>query len=80
MTVTKLRFGILSTADIGNKVVAVMNLSDHVQPVAVASRELAKAQKFAEKHKIPKAYGSYEELLADPEVDAVYVPLPTALR
>jgi predicted dehydrogenase len=80
MTNNKLRFGVLSTADIGNKVIAIMNQSDHAQPVAVASRELAKAQKFAEKHKIPKAYGSYEELLADPEVDAVYVPLPTALR
>jgi predicted dehydrogenase len=48
--------------------------------VAIASRDLSKARKLAEKLQIPNAYGSYEELLADPEVDAVYNPLPNQLH
>jgi D-xylose 1-dehydrogenase (NADP+, D-xylono-1,5-lactone-forming) len=51
-----------------------------VEVVAVGSRELGRAQAFAAEHGIPKAYGSYEELLADPSVEAVYIPLPNTLH
>ena len=47
---------------------------------AVASRNLEKARSFAETHDIPNAFGSYEELLSDPEVDAVYIPLPVSMH
>src|SRR5690606_4567397 len=48
--------------------------------VAVASRSLEKAQSFADELEIPKVYGSYEELLSDPEIEAVYIPLPNHLH
>jgi len=48
--------------------------------VAVAARDKARAEEFAKKHKIPKAYGSYEELIADPEIDAIYIPSPNGLH
>ena len=78
---TKLRWGILSTADIGlAKVLPAMRQSEHVTLQAIASRDLAKARKAAEALDIPSAYGSYEELLADPNVDVVYNPLPNQLH
>eukprot|EP01043_Picozoa_sp_COSAG02_P105936 COSAG02_NODE_41940_length_389_cov_0.896552_2_plen_78_part_01 len=48
--------------------------------VAVAARSLERAQEFADKHGISTAYGSYDELLADPNIDAVYNPLPNSLH
>ena len=48
--------------------------------MAVGSRDLARAQAYASEHGIPRAHGSYEALLADPEVDAVYIPLPNSLH
>jgi xylose dehydrogenase (NAD/NADP) len=72
-----LRWGILSTANITNQLLG----SGHDQQfVAVGSRDLARAQAFASEHGLARAHGSYEELLADPEVDAVYNPLPNALH
>ena len=77
----KLRWGILSTASIGlRKVIPAMQRGQLTTVVAIASRDLAKAQKTARDLGIPKAYGSYEELLADPAVDAVYNPLPNQLH
>jgi predicted dehydrogenase len=74
---TKLRWGVLSTANIGlKKVLPAMQLGENTTVVAIASRDLAKAKKAAEALNIPTAYGSYEELLADPNVDAIYNPLP----
>jgi predicted dehydrogenase len=74
---TKLRWGVLSTANIGlKKVLPAMQLGEHTTVVAIASRDLAKARKAADALGIPTAYGSYEELLADPNVDAIYNPLP----
>jgi predicted dehydrogenase len=74
---TKLRWGVLSTANIGlKKVLPAMQLGENTTIVAIASRDLAKAKKAAEALNIPTAYGSYEELLADPNVDAIYNPLP----
>jgi xylose dehydrogenase (NAD/NADP) len=72
-----LRWGILSTANITKKLLG----SGHDQQfVAVGSRDLARAQAFASEHGLSRAHGSYEELLADPEVDAIYNPLPNALH
>ena len=74
------RWGILSTAEIATKVVAGMHDASNAEVVAVASRLLEKATAWAADHKVPKAYGSYDELLADDTIDAVYIPLPSALR
>ena len=73
----KLRWGVLSTANIGlKKVIPAMQRGQHTTVAAIASRNLAKARQAAEALKIPTAYGSYEELLADPDIDAIYNPLP----
>ncbi len=75
----KVRWGILSSANIGLKKVApAIQQSSNGEIVAVASRNLDKAQAYAQELNIPTAYGSYEELLADPNVDAIYNPLPNS--
>jgi predicted dehydrogenase len=78
---TKIRWGVLSTANIGvAKVLPAMQRGALCAITAIASRDLAKAQATAKQLGIPKAYGSYEELLADPEIDAIYNPLPNHLH
>jgi predicted dehydrogenase len=78
---TKIRWGILSTARIGTKkVIPAMQQGQYCEVSAISSRDLDRAQAAAEALDIPKAHGSYEELLADPEVDAVYNPLPNHLH
>jgi predicted dehydrogenase len=78
---TKLRFGVLSTANIGlKKVIPAMQQGELTTVTAIASRDLAKARAAATKLAIPTAYGSYEELLADPDIDAIYNPLPNQLH
>ncbi len=73
------RFGILSTAKIGrDHVVPALQAAANCNVTAVASRELHKAQAMAERFGLPHAFGSYEELLASPQIDAVYIPLPTS--
>lgn len=75
----EIRWGILSTANIGrNRVIPAMQKTRNGRVVAVASRSLDKARAFADDLGIPLAYGSYEELLASPEVDAIYNPLPNS--
>ena len=77
----KVRWGILSTANIGvAKVIPAMQRGEHCEVTAIASRDLARARAAADSLGIPKAYGSYEELLADPEIDAVYNPMPNHLH
>jgi predicted dehydrogenase len=77
----KLRWGVLSTAAIGlRKVIPAMQQGEYSSVVAIASRDLAKAKQAAAAQGIPTAYGSYEELLADPNIDAVYNPLPNQLH
>lgn len=77
----KVRWGQLSTANIGlKKVLPGMMRSEHCEVVAIASRSLDRARDAALRLNIPRAYGSYEELLADPEIDAVYNPLPNHLH
>jgi predicted dehydrogenase len=73
----KVNWGILSTAKIGReKVIPALQKGQWCQVSAIASRSLAQARTVAEDLGIPKAYGSYEELLADPEIEAIYNPLP----
>jgi predicted dehydrogenase len=74
------RFGVLGAANIGRNVIPGIEASDLCSVDAVASRDLAKAEAYARELSIPRAYGAYEELLADPEIDAVYIPLPNHLH
>ncbi len=77
----KVRWGVLSTARIGMaKAIPAMQAGRYSEIVAIASRSLEAAAKAADIHNIPKYYGTYEELLADREVDAVYIPLPNHLH
>jgi xylose dehydrogenase (NAD/NADP) len=74
------KWGILSTADINKKLLAGAAASDDVDVVAVGSRDLGRAKAFAAHWDIDRAYGTYEELLADPDVEAVYIPLPNTMH
>ena len=74
------RLGLLSTARINAEILSAASSSERVQVVAVASREVARAQAYAREHGLPRAHGSYEALLEDAEVDAIYVPLPNGLH
>jgi predicted dehydrogenase len=77
----KVRWGILGTAGIAiRKVIPAMQKSDWIEVVAIASRDQRKAREAASTLGIPQAYGSYEELLADPEIEAIYNPLPNQLH
>ena len=77
----KVRWGVLSTAAIGvKKVIPGMQKSRLADVVAIASRDGSKAREAAGSLGIAKAYGTYEELLADPEIDAVYNPLPNQMH
>jgi predicted dehydrogenase len=77
----KIRWGVLSTASIGvRKVLPGMQQGKYSEVVAIASRDLGKAREAAAKLGIPTAYGSYEELLEDVSIDAIYNPLPNQLH
>lgn len=77
----KLRWGVLSTAKIGReKVIPALQKSTHNQVLAICSRDAQSARTVADGLGIERAYGTYEELLADPDVDAIYNPLPNHLH
>jgi D-xylose 1-dehydrogenase (NADP+, D-xylono-1,5-lactone-forming) len=77
----KVRWGVLSTANIGRAaVVPALRASTNGKVVAVASRDHERARAFAEANGIPRALGGYEALLEDPGVDALYVPLPNSMH
>ena len=78
--IVPVRWGIVSTAHINRLVIPGAHASPKVDLRAVASRDLARAEAYAAKWEIPRAYGSYEELLADPEIEAVYISLPNTLH
>jgi D-xylose 1-dehydrogenase (NADP+, D-xylono-1,5-lactone-forming) len=80
VTLEKVRFGILSTAHINRLVIPPARESDKVEIVAVASRERSRAEEYARKWEVERAHGSYEALLEDSEVDAVYISLPNTLH
>ncbi len=78
---TKIRWGVLSTAAIAQKkVIPAMQRGEFTTIAAIASRDLGKAQEAARALNIPTVYGSYEELLADPNIDAIYNPLPNQMH
>ncbi|XP_058099943.1 uncharacterized oxidoreductase At4g09670-like [Magnolia sinica] len=79
----QIRFGILGCADIARKVARAICLSPNATLSAIGSRSIDKAKRYAAENGFPetvKVYGSYEAILDDPSVDAVYVPLPTSMR
>lgn len=75
---TPLQVGILSAANIANVFCAAASGLDQISIAAVASRDPSRAQAFADRHSIPR-YCTYDELLSDPSIQAVYIPLPTGL-
>jgi predicted dehydrogenase len=78
---TKIRWGILSTAKIGRtKVIPALQSSAHNEVLAICSRDQHSARTAADELGIARAYGSYDELLADPDIDAIYNPLPNHLH
>jgi len=74
------KWGILSTANINRKVIPGAHASDKVELIAVASRDLRRAEEYAREWKIDRAYGSYEALLENDDVEAVYISLPNNLH
>jgi xylose dehydrogenase (NAD/NADP) len=80
MPTQTLKWGLLSTARINKALFFPLRLSKRNQLLAVASRSQEKADAYAKEKKIPRAYGSYEALLADPEIDVIYNPLPNHLH
>lgn len=77
---TVLRWGLLSTARINRRLIPAIRAASQADLVAVASRDRARAETFAAEWDIPRAHGSYEALLGDPEIDVVYVSLPNSLH
>src|ERR1035438_6443531 len=77
----KVKWGILGAANIARqRVIPGMQKGDLCEVTAIASRDMAKGEAAASELNIPKVYGSYEEMLADPEIEAVYNPLPNHLH
>ena len=75
-----LKWGLLSTARINRALIPPLRASKRNELIAVASRDLERAEAYAKSHAIPRFYGSYEDLLADPEIDVIYNPLPNHLH
>lgn len=76
----RIRWGILGTGDINRKLLRGASLSSDLEVVAVASRDAERAAAFATEHGIEQSFGTYEAMLADPGVDAVYISLPNGLH
>ena len=80
MTPGPVKWGIVSTADINRLVIPGAHASDKVDLIAVASRDQTRAEEYAREWGIERAYVSYESLLEDPDVEAVYISLPNTLH
>ena len=76
----KLRWGLLSTARINRALLPPLRSSARNELTAVASRDLDRAQAYANERNIPRVFGSYEAMLADPDVDVIYNPLPNSMH
>ena len=74
------RWGVLSTARINDRVLAGARTASNVEVLAVGSRDRERGEAFAAEHGIERVHGSYEDLLADPEIEAIYIPLPNSLH
>jgi predicted dehydrogenase len=75
-----IRWGILSTARIADRIIGGARLAENAEIGAVGSRDRSRAQAYASERGIARAHGSYEDLLADPDVDAIYIPLPNSMH
>lgn len=80
MTDRILNWGLLSTAHINSALIPPLRLSPRNRVLGVASRDKEKAMAYAKEWQIPRAYGSYEAMLADPEIDVVYISLPNSMH
>lgn len=81
MITQNVRWGVLSTANIGRRaVIPAIHQAGNGELIGVASRDADSARKFADELNIPRSYGSYAELLADPDIEAVYIPLPNNMH
>jgi D-xylose 1-dehydrogenase (NADP+, D-xylono-1,5-lactone-forming) len=80
MGVAAVKWGILSTADINRKVIPGLRASEKAELIAVASRDQRRAEEYAREWQIDRAYGSYQALLDDADVEAVYISLPNTLH
>src|SRR5438045_9445596 len=80
MALKKVRWGLISTARINQRVIPEIRQAARSELVAVASRDQAQAEAYANTWQIPKAYGGYEKLLADPDIDAVYISVPNGFH
>ncbi|HEX7542294.1 MAG TPA: Gfo/Idh/MocA family oxidoreductase [Anaerolineales bacterium] len=80
MPTSRLRWGLLSTARINKALLVPLRTSKRNQLLAVASRSQDKADEYARRNKVKRAYGSYADLLADPDIDVIYNPLPNHLH
>ena len=80
MSDKRARWGLLSTARINERLIPCLKRSERSELIAVASRSRVTADRYAEEHGISKAYGSYDEMLADPAIDVVYISLPNGLH
>jgi scyllo-inositol 2-dehydrogenase (NADP+) len=76
----KIKWGIISTGGIAHKFASALQFAGNSELYAVGSRNLETAKKFADEFNIPKAYGSYEELLTDPDVEVIYIGTPHNLH
>ncbi len=76
----KFNWGLLSTARINGAILGAMPQSERGQVLGVASRDLARAKAYAEAHGLSRVYGSYDEMLADPDIHIVYNALPNQLH
>jgi len=74
------RWGILGTARIAEKITRAIKLADGAELIAIASRNEQRARQWAKEHGLDRAYGSYRALIEDPEIDAVYIPLPPSMH
>src|ERR1044072_1409575 len=77
---TSLRWGLMGTARINRSLIPAIRAGERSTLVAVASRDQARADAYAREWEIPRAFGSYEALVVDPDIDAVYIPLPNHLH
>ncbi len=75
-----IRWGVISTANIATKVARAIHLARNADLIAIASRTAERATTWAEQHNVPTAYGTYDALLDDESIDAIYIPLPPSLH
>ncbi len=80
MSQSKVRWGILGVAKINNRIMPSFARAENTELIGIASRSLERAREAAQGDNIPRAYGSYEDLLKDPDIDVVYNPLPNSLH